>query len=69
MILPKYADDITYGSTNGNQIDELEKKVPVRRNTYDLYAMMIKTEKISNPKTSPSTATKTIHEDAPETQR
>ena len=66
IISLKYADDITYGSTNGNQIDELEKKVPVRLNTY---ANDDKTEKISNPKTSPSTATKTIHEDAPETQR
>ena len=53
MISPKYADDITYGSTNGNQIDELEKKVPVRLNTYDLYANDDKTEKYQIPKPPP----------------
>ena len=49
---PKYVDDITYAGTSQPQ-DELEVKVPVRLNEYDLSANETKTEKYQIPKPPP----------------
>ena len=38
LFTPKYAGDITYAGTSQLQVDELEVKVPVRLNEYDLSA-------------------------------
>ena len=50
---PKYADDITYAGTSKCQVDELEVKVPVRLNEYNLTANKTTTEKDQIPKPPP----------------
>ena len=50
---PKYADGITYAGTSQPQVDELEVKVHVRLNEYDLSANETKTEQYQIPKPTP----------------
>ena len=50
---PKYADDITFAGTSQTQVDELEVKVTIRLNEYNLSANETKTEKYQIPKPPP----------------
>ena len=53
---PKYADDITYAGTSKTQIDELEKKLPERLESYNLTVNKTKTERYTIPKPPPPPA-------------
>ena len=50
LIKPKYADDITYASTNQQIINQLEEKIPKLLKEYNLQINTDKTEKFTIPK-------------------
>ena len=53
LIKPKYADDITYASTNQQTISQLEENIPKLLKEYKLQINTDKTEKFTIPKPPP----------------
>ena len=53
LIKPKYADDITYASTNQQIISQLEENIPKLLKEYNLQINTDKTEKFTIPKPPP----------------
>ena len=62
LVDPMYADDITIAGTNKVQVQQIEEKMTIKLNNYNLSVNIDKTEKYQIPRPPPPPPTPTIRE-------